>query len=169
VAATASDACVTAHKDAIWALTAAEGVLASASEDCSARLWNAALEPQRTFSAPPSKALAVAVHADYVFVSTHDCNVQVWSRASAELIRTLTGHVWEVWQLRLFHSGGHTWLLSGSFDHTIRVWSLESWACVQILEGHKGYIHALQQASLGAAWPQALVSASGDKSIKVWY
>lgn len=167
--AAAADCTVAAHKDAIWALSAADGVLCSASEDCSARLWSPALEPLRAFSAPPSKALAVALHADYVFVATHDCGVQVWRRADGRLERTLTGHVWEVWQLRLFHSGGHCWLLSGSFDHTIRVWSLQSWACVQVLEGHKGYIHALAPAALGPLIPNALLSASGDKSIKIWY
>jgi E3 ubiquitin-protein ligase TRAF7 len=52
-------------------------------------------------------------------------------------------------------------LFSGSFDHSIKVWDLDTFACVKSLGGHKGYVHAI---TLGSNY---IFSGSGDKTIKV--
>ena len=42
-----------------------------------------------------------------------------------------------------------------------KIWDLATFDCLKTLEGHKGYVHALEAA------PDYLVSGSGDKTIKV--
>ncbi len=98
-------------------------------------------------------------------------NLADWSAAGV-----LLGHSWEgrqcypdvfpriyrllVWQLALFGN----YLLSGSFDHSIRIWDLETKETVKVLEGHKGYIHAV----LSYVQEKLILTAGGDKVIKIW-
>jgi WD40 repeat protein len=72
----------------------------------------------------------------------------------------ISTHIYLVWQLALFDG----LLLSGSFDHSVRVWDTTTKETVKVLEGHKGYIHALR------AYPseKLIITAGGDKLIKIW-
>lgn len=73
-------------------------------------------------------------------------------------VATLSGHNWEVWQLK-FCEGQ---LFSGSFDHTIKRWDVRMMECTGTLKGHKGFVHAL---TLG---DRCLISGCADRSIKIW-
>ena len=59
--------------------------------------------------------------------------------AAGSKLRTLRGHIKEVWALAL----GQGVLCSGSRDDTVRVWSLDTWQCVHTLEGHSSFVSAL--------------------------
>lgn len=78
-----------------------------------------------------------------------------------------------MWQL--FYSDGL--LFSGSFDHTIKVWDLETFGCIKSLTGHKGYVHSLigcgseKYANTNNSSTNGqyfILSGSGDKIIKLW-
>mmetsp|Transcript_38329 Transcript_38329/g.62090 ORF Transcript_38329/g.62090 Transcript_38329/m.62090 type:complete len:331 (+) Transcript_38329:221-1213(+) len=56
-------------------------------------------------------------------------------------------------------------LLSASTDKTIRVWSLNTLKCVDVLKGHTGPIYALAYSSSEAG---AYILSGGDDGIKVW-
>ena len=62
-----------------------------------------------------------------------------------------------------FPPNGQT-LASGSFDHTIRLWDLQTGECLRVLQGHTGGIYALAFAPDG----QTLASGSFDHSIRLW-
>ena len=55
-------------------------------------------------------------------------------------------------------------IVSGSDDNTIRVWDLDTGACLKTLEGHTSSVKAVALTSDG----KRIVSGSGDKTIRVW-
>ena len=57
-----------------------------------------------------------------------------------------------------------SWLASGSFDNTIRIWDVETGRELRSLTGHSGVITSLV-CSLDGKW---LASGSNDKTLRLW-
>lgn len=78
------------------------------------------------------------------------------------LVHEFTGHADAVSAVVLTSDGKY--IVSGSFDQTIRVWSVMTHEMVRLIEAHDDFVTAL------AVSPDCryIVSASDDKSIKVW-
>lgn len=55
-------------------------------------------------------------------------------------------------------------ILSGSWDHTIRIWDSRTGACRKVLSGHGGFVEGI------AVTPDGLTAVSGsdDHTVKVW-
>lgn len=53
-------------------------------------------------------------------------------------------------------------LISGSKDHTIRIWDTDSRQCPSVLEGHTGTVYFLLLHN------NLLVSGSADRTAKIW-
>jgi len=174
---------LTGHTATIWSLTffpkatttspGLKSYLISGSDDKTVKVWD--MEQfvcLRTIDFGESKILSVVVGEVFaneqlipmLFAGTHDCKIRVYNLKDYTEVTTLLGHTWEVWQLAL-----HGQLLfSGSFDQTIKVWDLKTFECKKVLEGHKGFIHALSIGMFSPLSRAFLLSASGDKTIKVW-
>ena len=56
------------------------------------------------------------------------------------------------------------WSVSGSQDHTVRIWDLEMGACRATLKGHKGDVRTVAITPDGK-W---VLSGTYDKTIRVW-
>ncbi|CAP61094.1 uncharacterized protein PODANS_3_640, partial [Podospora anserina S mat+] len=56
------------------------------------------------------------------------------------------------------------WIASGSDDHTIKIWNLETGSCQQTLEGHSDSVRSVV-FSPDSKW---IASGSGDRTIKIW-
>ena len=84
------------------------------------------------------------------------------SQVGEPLIYTLTGHTGEI--LALAITPDNKQIVSGSWDKTIKVWSLEKGEELFTLEGHTDLVTAL------AITPDSdyIVSGSRDETIKVW-
>jgi WD40 repeat protein len=82
--------------------------------------------------------------------------------ADSALRRTLEGHQLEVTSLALAADGRRA--LSGSSDSTLRVWDLETGACLRTLQGHTGQI---LNVVVTPDWRRAL-SASEDRTLCIW-
>lgn len=53
-------------------------------------------------------------------------------------------------------------LVTGSMDHTIRVWDITTHLCANTLHGHESWVWDLQFD------PDKVVTVSGDKAVKLW-
>ena len=83
--------------------------------------------------------------------------------------KTLEGHVNSV---RTFCQINKKYFASGSFDHTIKIWDIDSWECIQTLNGHELNIICLislkYQNQNDNENNQLIASCSNDKTIKIW-
>jgi WD40 repeat protein len=78
------------------------------------------------------------------------------------LRRTLEGH--RDWVTSVAVTSNGRYVVSGSYDHTLKVWDLSGREAVRTLEGHTGVVKCLSVTPDG----RRAVSASADKTLKVW-
>jgi WD40 repeat protein len=84
------------------------------------------------------------------------------SAASGPLIRVLEGHTSDAHAAAVTPDGRH--VVSGSGDHTLRVWDLATGETKMILQGHTGEVYAVAVTPDG----RHVVSGSGDHTLRVW-
>jgi WD40 repeat protein len=77
-------------------------------------------------------------------------------------MKTLRGHTNWVSAVA-FHADGTT-LASGSGDHTVKIWNVETEQCIKTLHGHTNRVSSLAFCPHG----NILISSSQDESIKIW-
>ncbi|GAB1538581.1 hypothetical protein NUACC21_12430 [Scytonema sp. NUACC21] len=77
-------------------------------------------------------------------------------------IHTLTGH--NDWVNAVALSSDGQYVVSGSFDNTIKIWELATAKEIHTLTGHNHSVYAVALSSDG----QYVVSGSDDNTIKIW-
>ncbi|KIW80018.1 hypothetical protein Z517_06633 [Fonsecaea pedrosoi CBS 271.37] len=102
-------------------------ILFTSSLDGSVRAWDMLRYRNfRTFTAPQRlsfSCLAVDPSAEVVCAASHDSfDIHIWSVQTGALLDRLAGHEGPISTLAFTPDGRH--LVSGSWDHTIRVWSV---------------------------------------------
>mmetsp|Transcript_17524 Transcript_17524/g.25967 ORF Transcript_17524/g.25967 Transcript_17524/m.25967 type:complete len:438 (-) Transcript_17524:164-1477(-) len=132
----------------------------------------------------------VRVHPVFTVVvsGSEDGTIKAWDHESGDYVRTLKGHTNTVTSLAFTPSGSH--LASSSTDLSIKLWDFKEYACIRTLRGHDHTISAVEflpsfghvsstgspttESSLKTGMDvesvgsQFLVSASRDKTVKVW-
>jgi WD40 repeat protein len=78
------------------------------------------------------------------------------------LMRTLQGHTRTVHGCAISPAGD--WVVSASWDGTLKVWNARTGAEYLTLEGHTASVHGCAVSPLG----DYIVSASGDRTLKIW-
>lgn len=71
----------------------------------------------------------------------------------------VTGHTGGVWASQLKDNI----VVSGSTDRTVRVWNIDTGACVHVLTGHTSTVRCL------ALNGQIVISGSRDSLLRVWH
>ena len=124
--------CVVTFTEHSAAVTACEfvkkgRVLVTASLDGSVRAWDLIrFRNFRTLTAPsrlPFSCIAVDPSGDVVCAGSSDSfDIHIWSLQTGQLLDQLAGHEGPVSSLSFASTGGV--LVSGSWDHTVRIWNV---------------------------------------------
>ena len=83
-------------------------------------------------------------------------------RAGGREARVFRGHHDPVWAVA-YHPNGN-WVATGSVDHTIRIWEVDTGRMLRILRGHTDSVLCLAFSPDG----QWLASGSTDRTIRLW-
>lgn len=109
-------------------------------------------------------------HTGQLFASaSQDRTVKIWAVEDGSTIGVLRGHKRGVWAVAFSPQGANVrvggttssrgWVITGSGDKTLRVWSLSDYSCVLTMEGHTNSV-------LKVLWlpPPFAFSSEGDSS-----
>jgi len=110
------------------------------------RIWDTAsgqclktiVEPQ---SHDPCANVVFSPNSQYILCSTLDSTVRLWDYHHSKCVKTYKGHKNDLYALGAcfsYTSKNRVWIVSGSEDHKIYLWDLQSREIAQVLEGHTG-------------------------------
>ncbi|KAL5520636.1 hypothetical protein ACEPAF_2637 [Sanghuangporus sanghuang] len=135
--------------------------IVSCSKDALIRVWDRkTLELAQTLQGHEGPVNAIGLQDGKVVSASGDGKMMLWDIARGTRIRTFEGHDRG---LACIDFKGDI-IVSGSNDCKIKVWRASTGACLQTLSGHASLVRALAyDARTGR-----LVSASYDKTVKVW-
>lgn len=135
----------------------------SGSFDTAAILWSLKTESAEQVLRFHSDAVnAVAFLKDGRMVTAGaDAKVAIWTRGRQQPDRVFEGHRAPIAALAVSPDGAR--LASASWDHTIRIWSLDDGA-QQVLEGHAQNVNGVAFTPDG----RSLVSAGYDRELRIW-
>ncbi|KAI0313438.1 WD40 repeat-like protein [Amylostereum chailletii] len=98
------------------------------------------------------------------------------ARGELKLLGTCRGHKRGVWSVRFART--ERVLASGSGDRTVRIWGLDDFACLRVLEGHANSVLRVEWLGEGTKEKEkekegggrggSVISAGADGLVKVW-
>jgi WD40 repeat protein len=140
-------------------------ILATGSDDKTARLWNLDTGESFRIIAGNSnfvKAVAFSPDGNILATGSDDRTVRLWDVAGLQLLRTLAGHSHAVKSVAFSPDG--QFLASGSWDKTVKLWEVGGGKEIGTLRGHGLQVAAVAISPCG----QMLASASFDRTVRLW-
>ncbi|MEO3756518.1 trypsin-like peptidase domain-containing protein, partial [Streptomyces sp. B6B3] len=146
-------------------------LLASASDDATARIWDPATgEHFRTLKGHTRALRDVCglrtQERTLLASASDDATARIWDPATGEHLHTLKGHRGGVRGVCAVHLADRTLLASASNDRTIRIWDPDTGQHLHTLEGHTRALRGVCAVHL--ADRTLLASASNDRTIRIW-
>ncbi|EAA34479.1 WD40 repeat-like protein [Neurospora crassa] len=115
----------------------------------------------------PVLSMDISYDNKLIVTSSADKNIRIWGLDFGDCHKALFGHQDSILQVAFVphnsDGNGHHFF-SASKDRTIKYWDADKFEQIQRIDGHHGEIWAIAVAHSG----QFLISASHDKSIRVW-
>ena len=115
----------------------------------------------------PVLSMDISYDSKLIVTCSADKNVRLWGLDFGDCHKAFFAHQDSIMQVHFVphnQDGNGHHFFSASKDHLIKYWDGDKFEQIQKLEGHHGEIWALAVSRLG----DFLVSASHDKSIRVW-
>jgi len=148
------------------------GRVVSGSDDGAATVWD--VERAETILAIETGLIiveAVIYSPDETMIATGGVRdeeepgeefIKIWDARTGNLLTSdLKGHNGTVYCLAWTED--QTTLISGSIDHSIRMWNTTTWQQTNVLTGHTGSVNGIAISLSGI-----LASASWDKTARLW-
>ncbi len=139
--------------------------IVTASDDKTARLWNAAtgeiIAKLEGHSARVNSA-AFSPDGQRAATASDDHTARIWNPTSGHLIAKLVGHSAQVWSAEFSPDGQR--IVTASNDGTGRVWNATTGDLIAKLEGHSGAIFTAVFSPGG----QRIATASHDQTARTW-
>ena len=139
--------------------------LASASDDATVRLWDAATGAAlQTLKGHGYRVTSVTFSPDgkQLASASDDATVRLWDAATGAALQTLEGHGRGVTSVTFSPDGKQ--LASASDDATVRLWDAATGAALQTLKGHRDAVTSVAFSPDG----KQLASASDDATVRLW-
>jgi Tol biopolymer transport system component len=139
--------------------------LASASEDKTVRLWDAATGKelhQCQGHHGSVKAVAYAPDGKTLALASCDKTVRLWDAATGKELHQCQGH--QDWVRSVAYAPDGKTLASASSDDTVRLWDAATGKELHQCQGHHGSVTSVAYAPDG----KTLASASCDKTVRLW-
>lgn len=154
------------HNKAITALlvTPDEKYAFSASEDGSVKRWHSetgVVDHIYKSDTVPIRAAALSADGKTLICGNTNGTIFHWDVRTGELLNTIDEHEGAVEDLKFVDNNC---IVSASRDKTLRVWSLQTGKCVQILRGHTGYVTSIAVSADG----HRIYSGAWDKTVRIW-
>ncbi|RYR32097.1 hypothetical protein Ahy_B01g057100 [Arachis hypogaea] len=122
--------------------------------------WNIQTGVDVTLDGPKGQVLSLNVGNDILLAGAKDGVIYAWRCSSDpkaespfKMVATLSGHSKLVVCLAI---GCHKMFYSGSMDHSIKVWDLDTLQCIMTLNGHTDVVTSL------ICWDDYLLWSSSD-------
>ncbi|KAG4414249.1 protein with putative role during mitosis [Cadophora malorum] len=137
--------------------------------------WLPRSPPRHSLESHRDTINCVAFHPVFSSVASgsDDCTIKVWDWELGELEKTIKGHTRAVQDVDYGGPRGGILLASCSSDLTIKLWDpADDYKNIRNLHGHDHSVSAVRFIPSGAAGAPSsgnlLVSASRDKSLRIW-
>jgi WD40 repeat protein len=155
------------HSDAVVAIAYApdSSTLATASNDGTARIWNAATDaPIAVLKGHSAGLTAIAYSPDggQIATASEDHTARLWNAATGAAIVTLKGHAARLTMLTYSPDG--KLLATASDDKTVRLWRSDTGAPIETLSGHEDLIRWAAFSPDG----KLIATGSKDKTVRLW-
>ena len=139
--------------------------LLTASDDCTAKLWDAntgvcLLTIEQHMGAVNSAAFNA--EASKIVTASNDHTAKVWDANTGGLLLTLEGHQANVYSAAF--SPDTNKIVTASHDCTAKVWDANTGACILTLDEHRNLVSSAAFNCSG----RKIVTASFDDTAKVW-
>ncbi|KAI0317812.1 WD40-repeat-containing domain protein [Amylostereum chailletii] len=149
------------HQGGVLDLRIDQQWIVSCSKDALIRVWNRqTLEHHRTLCGHEGPVNAVGLQHGRIVSASGDGKMMLWDIASGERLRVFEGHERGLACIEFKDD----YIVSGSNDCRIKIWSASTGECLKTLVGHEALVRALAFDPIDGR----LVSASYDKTVKVW-
>ena len=109
---------------------------------------------------------AIAFHqtGNYLAIGDSKGDIRLLRSTDYQLIRLLSDEHSNLWITSLAFIAERDWLVSSSFDKTVRLWDIQTGACLKVFTGHTQWIWGLALSP-----DNNLIASCGDDcTIRVW-
>ena len=170
---------LTGHDAGINCMALSEdgSVLATGSEDKTARLWStktSTCECIGILRGHEEYINCILIEDCYVLTGSADKTVRKWDVSTCECVLIMRGHTSVIY--RMICTGD--FIFTSSYDRTARCWDFDMGECIRVFRGHKRGVYPLifipgdddetEETFDGDASKDMLITGSADFSARTW-
>jgi len=139
--------------------------IVTASQDKTARIWDARLGKQLTVLSAHSQLVRTCVYSpdgSRIVTASDDKTARIWDARTGAQLAVLSGHGDRVYSAAYSPDGRR--IVTASEDKTVRIWDAATGVQLAVLSGHEDRVNSATYSPDGTR----IVTASQDKTARIW-